>query len=111
MAFEIQKEEKPVPFTSDRALYLNADKSEVVEAGSPDAAFLLVGAGSEIPDEEAARYGLKSAKKVEDKQAGPEADKSLDDMTKAELLAEAERRGVEVKSSATKAEILDALGG
>lgn len=36
---------------------------------------------------------------------------NLADMTKAELLAEAERRGVEVKESDTKAEILAALGG
>lgn len=33
----------------------------------------------------------------------------LGDMTKGELLAEADRRGVDVKRSATKAEILDAL--
>lgn len=35
--------------------------------------------------------------------------KSLDDMTKAELLDEADARGVEVNRSATKAEILHAL--
>lgn len=37
--------------------------------------------------------------------------KSLDGMTKAELLDEAERQGVDVNKSATKAEILDALNG
>ena len=35
----------------------------------------------------------------------------LDSMTKDELLAEAEQRGVEVKSGATKAEIVAALNG
>jgi hypothetical protein len=35
----------------------------------------------------------------------------LDSMTKAELLEEADRRGVEVDSSATKAEIREALEG
>ena len=35
----------------------------------------------------------------------------LDKMTKDELLAEAERRGVEVKPSDTKAEIIKALEG
>jgi hypothetical protein len=35
----------------------------------------------------------------------------LDDRTKDELLVEAEVRGVEVKTSATKAEILAALRG
>lgn len=37
--------------------------------------------------------------------------KSLADMTKGELLEEAERRGVDVKRSATKAELVAALGG
>jgi hypothetical protein len=42
--------------------------------------------------------------------AGTEAPAAdLDQMTKDELLAEAERRGVEVKSSDTKAEIIAAL--
>lgn len=79
MGIEItDRKDKPMPFKSDRALYLNADKSEVVEEGSPDAAFLLVGAGSEIDDADAAKYGLKSAGKTEDKQAEPADDKSAD---------------------------------
>lgn len=103
-----------MPFQSDRALYLNADRTEVVEEGDPEAAFLLVGAGSEIDDADAARYGLgshaKSAAKAEDKQvASPDEDKSLDSMTKDELLAVAGERGVDVKASATKAEIIDAI--
>lgn len=36
--------------------------------------------------------------------------KSLDDMTKAELIEEAGSRGVDVDESATKAEIREALG-
>ncbi|WAC26419.1 hypothetical protein [Ancylobacter sp. SL191] len=38
-----------------------------------------------------------------------EATPDLDSMTKVELLAEAERRGVSVKESDTKAEIIAAL--
>ena len=38
-----------------------------------------------------------------------DAGDGLDGMTKDELLQEAEARGVEVKTSASKAEILDAL--
>lgn len=98
-----------MPYQSDRALYLNADKTEVLEEGDPNAAYLLVGAGSELDDSEAAKYGLKSAPKQEDKQAAPEGDKSLDSMTKDELLAEADARGVDVPKSATKADIIDAL--
>lgn len=41
--------------------------------------------------------------------AEPEA-KGLDDMTKDELLAEADRRGVQADPSMTKAEIREALG-
>lgn len=37
--------------------------------------------------------------------------KLLDDMTKAELIDEADRRGVDVNKSSTKAEILDTLNG
>ena len=37
--------------------------------------------------------------------------KSLSSMTKAELQDEADRRGVEIPSGATKAELLEALGG
>lgn len=66
-------------YRSDRALYLNADKTEVVEEGDPNAAFLLVGAGSEIDDADAAKYGLKSASKTEDKAvAAPNEDKADD---------------------------------
>lgn len=41
--------------------------------------------------------------------ADTDAGRDLDKMTKDELLAEAERRGVEVKASDTKAEIVKAL--
>ena len=48
---------------------------------------------------------------AENKQVQTAEAKSLDDMTKAELLEEADRRGVDVNKSATKGEILDALNG
>lgn len=77
-----------MPFKSDRDIYLNADKSAVVEEGDPDAAFLLVGAGSEIDDTEAAKYGLKSTGKTEDKAvAAPEDDKTEQDDTEGDELA------------------------
>lgn len=63
-------------YTADRNIYLNADRSKVVEEDSPDAAFLLVAEGSELSDEEAAEYGLKSSRKAEDKQADASEDKS-----------------------------------
>lgn len=47
-----------MPFTSDRRIWLTADKSKVVEDGDPAAAFLLVGEGGQLSDEEAEQYGL-----------------------------------------------------
>lgn len=51
-----------------------------------------------------AKAGAAENKQVQNAEA-----KSLDDMTKAELLDEADRRGVDVNKSATKGEIIDAL--
>lgn len=58
-------------YISDRRLWLNRDKSAVVEDGDPAAAFLLVGEGCELDEDTAATYGLtgdtpprKSAKAV-----------------------------------------------
>ena len=45
--------------TADRAYYLNADQTDVVAEGSPDAAFLLVAAGGQIAEAEAKKYGLR----------------------------------------------------
>jgi hypothetical protein len=42
-------------------IYVNQDRSKVVAGDSPEAAFLLVGAGAEIPDEEAAKYDLPAS--------------------------------------------------
>jgi hypothetical protein len=39
-------------------LYLTSDRSRVVEENDPDAAFLLVGTGCELPDVIARQYGL-----------------------------------------------------
>lgn len=45
-------------------LYLTADKSEAVEEGDERAAFLLVGSGGQLTDEDAERYGLKGGKRA-----------------------------------------------
>jgi hypothetical protein len=55
--------------TSGKIIFLNADKSKVVEEG-PDAAWILVGVDGEVSDEDAERYGLTKAQKpVADKAA------------------------------------------
>lgn len=59
MALTIQKAEQPAgKLTSDRRLYLTADKAKVVEEGDLSAAFLLIGKGHVIPAAEVERYGL-----------------------------------------------------
>lgn len=45
---------------ADRRLFLNADKSAVVESDNPAAAFLLVAEGSEIDPVQVARHQLVS---------------------------------------------------
>ena len=42
----------------NRRLFLTADRSRVVEAGDPEAAFLYATPGKRIPTDEAERYGL-----------------------------------------------------
>lgn len=49
---------------SDRRLYLD-DTGHVVEAGAPDARWLLCAAGAELSDEVAAQYGLDAPAEVE----------------------------------------------
>ena len=62
-----------MPFKADRRLYHNADKSKVVEEDDPEAAYLAIAEGQEVPDAEAKRLGLD---KVESKQVkGPPEDK------------------------------------
>lgn len=52
----------------DRTLWLTADKDKVVEDGSPEAAFLLGNEGTEIPDAEAERLGVKAKSAPANKQ-------------------------------------------
>lgn len=53
-------------FVSDKRIYLNADKSAVVEEGHPDAAFLLAAEGGTVTAEQAKQYGLKAPKAEDD---------------------------------------------
>lgn len=52
-------------WTSDRRIYVDAMRTRVVPEDSPEAAYLLVGAGGQIPEDEARRYGLIGDKAVE----------------------------------------------
>lgn len=47
---------------ADKRYYLNADRSRVVDADSPDAAYLLAAEGDDITNEDVKRYGIGKAK-------------------------------------------------
>lgn len=49
---------------SDKTLYLNADRTKVVDEGSEDAAFLLVREGGVLSAEDAERYGISGEDEV-----------------------------------------------
>lgn len=60
--------------TADRRLFFTADRSELVEEGDPDAAFLAAAPGRVVPDVPLRKAGVKPA---EDKAVrGPAEDKS-----------------------------------
>jgi hypothetical protein len=69
-------------YVSDRRLYRTLD-DEIVEEGHPDAAFLLVPEGGQLPDEEARKYGLEARQ--------PTPVSPLE--TERKALADAEARG------------------
>jgi hypothetical protein len=74
-----QREEKQAAmamFTAPAKLWLTADREKVVEDGHPEAAFLFLREGEEIPADEAAKYGLKAADKPADKKGSKPADKT-----------------------------------
>lgn len=54
--------EMPSKYIADRKLWLNADKSKVVEDGSPEAAHLLASRGKELDAATVERYGLDARK-------------------------------------------------
>jgi hypothetical protein len=59
MAIEITKQEGTAMWTNEgEDMYLTADRSAVVDANDPRAAFLLVARGGQIPIDEAEKYGL-----------------------------------------------------
>ena len=77
------------------------DEAQAVTGREPDTA----------PENSTFATRAKQVQSGENKAVQASEAKSLDDMTKAELQAEADRRGVDVPASATKAEIRAALEG
>jgi len=51
-------------FVTDKALFLNAARTKVVEADDPDASYLLAGIGGHVDEATARRYKLNGLTKV-----------------------------------------------
>lgn len=79
-----------MPQKSDRRIYINADRSRVVEESDPAATFLLVAAGKDVSDEDIKRYGLKFGKPAVEAEAEAEAD---DEKAEAAAANKARRAG------------------
>lgn len=63
-------------YTSDKRLYLTRE-GEVVEEGDERAATLLVGAGGQLSDEQAAQYGLTGKREAAPQEAPKHADHNI----------------------------------
>jgi hypothetical protein len=60
---------------AEKRLWLNADRSKVVEDGDPDARFLLAAPGQEVHPSIAEKYGLKQKKAPANKKKKAPANK------------------------------------
>lgn len=70
-------------------LWLTADKERVVEDGDPAAAFLLVGEGGQLSEEDARKYGLMDEEKTK-RVMSPNKAKAAPAENKADVSAEEE---------------------
>ena len=84
-------------FVSDRRLYLTADRKKVVEEGDEDAAFLLVGEGGTVSEEDANKYNLRLK---EQKELSPLEQEQ-------EALAAAEERGATEEARMRRRNVAD----
>lgn len=73
-----------------RRLFVNADKSKIVDEGSEEAAYLLAGEGVEVSAEDIKKYGLKKT----------DVGDTPKSQTEASLEAEAEAKAAEAETQA-----------
>jgi pyruvate/2-oxoglutarate dehydrogenase complex dihydrolipoamide acyltransferase (E2) component len=97
MAIKVRRESETMAhYIADSEMWLNADRTKVLEAGDPDAAFLFATPGKRITVEDAELYGLtKLAKEENPKEVKPADNKMVSgpSATKA-AAAKAEELGV-----------------
>ena len=76
-----KSEETSTTYTADKRLYLNRDKSEIVEEDSPEAAFLLAAEGQEVSQEDVEKYGLLNSGQGTESAEASEAPKESNEPT------------------------------
>lgn len=64
-------------YISDKRLCVNQDSTKIVDCDSPDAAYLLVGEGGELTDEQAKKYGLGASKAKAKEEEAPAEEKAV----------------------------------
>jgi hypothetical protein len=74
-------------------IYIDSTKIRVVDAESPDAAFLLVAAGSQIPMSVAKQYGVTDKPPEAEQLALPEAEQPEAELPETEPLEAEPRKG------------------
>jgi hypothetical protein len=79
-------------YTSKERVCLNADKSAVVDCESEEAAYVLVGEGGTISDEEARQYGLAGRRKQAEDDADAVPSEAADAEEKARQPADNKAR-------------------
>src|SRR6476646_4001282 len=100
---------------ADRSLYTDESRTKVLEHNHPDAAFLLVGAGSELRGDLAEKHGIESAKNrltypgMPEDAGAVENEFDLQALHTGKLRELAIARGVSHEPDATKAELVAAL--
>jgi len=74
MPLEWHYEEKAMWTNDGPSLWLDAKQQEVVKDGDPRAAFLLVGAGGQLTEDEARKWGLLKEEKAKESSANKAKD-------------------------------------
>lgn len=94
-------------FIADKAIYVDA-AGKVVDANDPAKLTKIADVGARVSDADVQKYGLKKESPKAEKPVEDESE-DLESKLKADLVEIAESKGVEVKASMTKADLIEAI--